>query len=83
MSGAVIENDSDIFMNNIWAPSGGWKNAEHMIKIAVSGKYNFAPQAWGQISLYSMLGAFTYVNYNHEGENRFSPQFTFGAKWVF
>ena len=83
MSGAVIENDSDIFMNNIWAPSGGWKNAEHMIKIVLSGKYNFAPQPWGQISLYSMLGAFTYVNYNHEGDDRFVPQFTFGAKWVF
>ena len=83
MSGAVIEDNPDVFMNNIWTPSGGWKNAEHMIKIAVSGKYNFTPQPWGQVSLYSMLGAFTYVNYNHEGDDRFVPQFTFGAKWVF
>lgn len=83
MSGAVIEDNPDVFMNNIWTPSGGWKNAEHMIKITVSGKYNFTPQPWGQVSLYSMLGAFTYVNYNHEGDDRFVPQFTFGAKWVF
>lgn len=83
MGDAVIENNSDEFMDNIWAPSGGWKNAEHMIKVAVSGKYNFTPQPWGQVSLYSMLGAFTYVNYNHEGDDRFVPQFTFGAKWVF
>lgn len=84
MSDAVIENDSEEFMKNIWSPSGGWKSAEHLVKLTAYGRYNFERQNWGRISIYAALGANIYANYNREaGRNEFQPQMLIGVAWVY
>ena len=82
MSDAYIENDSDVFMNTS-TPSGGWKEAEHLLKLALYGKYNFK-YFWGDITIYSAFGFNTYFNYNHKvGDIEFQPQLLIGAKYKY
>ncbi len=83
MSDAVIEKDSEDFMDNIIAPSGGWKNAEHLIRLMAYGTYRLPEYGWGQISFSGALGAFCYYNYNHTGNNEFLPQLSFSVSYVF
>ena len=71
------------FMENIFTPSGGWKKAEHLIKMAVYYVYNF-DNSWGDISLYSAIGANVFFNYNHvKGASQFQPQMLIGAKYTY
>ena len=56
MSNAVIEKTPEEFMQNIVSPSGGWKTAEHLLKLALYGKYNINGNVWGNVSLYSAFG---------------------------
>ena len=72
------------FMQNIISPSGGWKTAEHLLKLALYGKYNINGNVWGDISLYSAFGFNTYFNYCHKpGEIEFQPQLLIGAKYTY
>ena len=84
MDNAIIENNPEEFIQNIITPSGGWKNAEHLLKIAIYGNYKFGPYSWGNVELYSALGFNTYFNYNHiVGKTEFQPQWMFGAKYSY
>lgn len=81
VSNAVIEESG--FMENIFTPSGGWEKAEHFIKMAVYYVYNF-DNSWGDISLYSAIGANVFFNYNHvKGASQFQPQMLIGAKYTY
>lgn len=82
MSDAVVEQSSDEFMDNFWAPSGGWKSAEHMLKISIYGSYELPEYKWGTISFNAGLGGACYFNFNHcAGKTDFRPQLTFGLGW--
>lgn len=82
MSNAYIESDSDTFMNT-FTPSGGWKEAEHLLKLAIYGKYNFK-YIWGKLTVYSAFGFNTYFNFNHVvGNTEFQPQLLIGAKYSY
>lgn len=84
MDDAVIEKDSESFMQNIISPSGGWKNAEHLLKLALYGKYNIRGNNWGHVTLYTAFGFNTYFNYSHQaGITEFQPQFLIGAKYSY
>ena len=84
MSDAVIEKTPEEFMQNIVSPSGGWKTAEHLLKLALYGKYNINGNVWGNVSLYSAFGFNTYFNYCHKpGEIEFQPQLLIGAKYTY
>ena len=84
MSDAVIEKTPEEFMQNIVSPSGGWKTAEHLLKLALYGKYNINGNVWGNVSLYSAFGFNTYFNYYHKpGEIEFQPQLLIGAKYTY
>ena len=82
MSHAVIESDSGTFMSNLWTPSGGWRNAEHLVKLALYGRTSFDASSWGAVSIYGALGANFYHNFNHiPGSDEFQPQLMFGITW--
>ena len=82
MSHAVIESDSGTFMSNLWTPSGGWRNAEHLVKLALYGRTSFDASSWGAVSIYGALGANFYHNFNHiPGADEFQPQLMFGIMW--
>lgn len=84
MEDAVIEQNSDDFMQNIFTPSGGWETAEHLLKIACYGKYNFPKYQWGQIQLYTAIGCNTYFNFNHiENKTEIQTQWMFGVKYTY
>ena len=83
MDDAKIESDHNKFSENKWAPSGGWKNAEHLIRLMAYGTYKLPEYGWGQISFSGALGAFCYYNYNHTGNNEFLPQLSFSVSYAF
>lgn len=84
MSDAVIEMDSEEFMKNIWSPSGGWHDAEHLVKLATYGKFNFDAGNAGTVTVYTALGGNLYFNYDHcHGDTEFQPQMLIGTKWVY
>ena len=84
MGDAVIEGSSDEFMNNTSSPSGGWKRAEHLLKLALYGIYDFPSYSWGRISTYAALGINTYFNYCHvPGKTEIQPQMMLGVKWTY
>ena len=83
MSDAIIEQNPGEYMNNTVTPSGGWKTAEHLLKFAVYGTYNFNFNNWGILSTYSAVGFNTYFNYNHTSKIEFQPQLLIGAKWKY
>lgn len=84
MSDAVIEMDSEEFMKNIWSPSGGWHDAEHLVKLATYGQFNFDAGNAGTVTVYTALGGNLYFNYDHcHGDTEFQPQMLIGAKWVY
>ena len=84
MGNSVIEENSEDFMNNLSAPSGGWKQAEHLLKLSGYGIYNFDMNNWGIISVYGAVGFNTYFNFDHKaGNTEFQPQMTIGAKWKY
>ena len=83
MSDAIIEQNPGEYMNNTVTPSGGWKTAEHLLKFAVYGAYNFNFTNWGILSAYSAIGFNTYFNYNHTSKIEFQPQLLIGAKWKY
>lgn len=65
-------------------PSGGWYNAEHLLKFAVYGIYDFDREVWGQVSLYAAGSVNSYFNYGREhGAVKCLPQLLVGAKWLF
>ena len=65
-------------------PSGGWHNAEHLLKFAVYGIYDFDREVWGQVSLYAAGSVNSYFNYGREhGVVKCLPQLLIGAKWLF
>ena len=78
MSHSIIEDDPDIFMNAV-TPTGGWADAEHLLKIALFGNYEFSEY---NLDLFAALGINSYFNFNHEtGNTQVLPQFSFGVKW--
>ena len=78
MGNAVIEDDPDIFMNSS-TPTGGWNQAEHLLKIAFFGNYNFYDY---NLELFAAAAFDSYFNYNHvKGDFQFLPQVTIGVKW--
>ena len=82
LKNAVIESDSGTFMSNLWTPSGGWRNAEHLVKLALYGRTSFDASSWGAVSIYGALGANFYHNFNHvPGADEFQPQLMFGIMW--
>ena len=84
MGNSVIEENPEDFMNNLSAPSGGWKQAEHLLKLSGYGVYNFDMDNWGIISVYGAIGFNTYFNFDHKaGNTEFQPQMTIGAKWKY
>ena len=84
MDNAVIEDNPEKFIQNIITPSGGWKSAEHLFKIAIYGNYKFGPYSWGDVKLYSAIGFNTYFNYNHiVGKTEFQPQWMLGTKYSY
>ncbi len=85
MSDSVIEDDSDIFMDNTSTPSGGLKTAEHLIKLAAYGEYNFNDlKIWGKLSVYAAVGFNLYFNYDHLlGVVKFKPQMMVGVEWTY
>ena len=84
MGNSVIEENPEDFMNNLSAPSGGWKQAEHLLKLSGYGIYNFDMNNWGTISVYGAVGFNTYFNFDHKaGNTEFQPQMTIGAKWKY
>lgn len=84
MSSAHIEQDSNIFMNNIWTPSGGWKKAEHLLKFSLLGSYNAIKSKFGNISFYSGFGMNLFFNYNHkEGQTSFQPHLMIGTQYKY
>ena len=65
-------------------PSGGWYNAEHLLKFSVYGIYDFDCEAWGQVSLYAAGSVNSYFNYGRKyGVVKCLPQLLIGAKWLF
>lgn len=79
MSDAYIDSD---FGSNKWAPSGGLKKAEHLIKLSCQGKYNFDYGNWGILSIYAALGGNIFMNYQHNvGKTEFQPQMLIGVCW--
>lgn len=77
MSNSIIGKDKDDYLN-AKTPSGGWDKAEHLIKIATYGEYNFN---YG-FSAYAAGCINAYFNYcNVVGETAFTPQIAFGVKW--
>lgn len=79
MSNAYIEEESSDFMNKS-TPSGGWANAEHLVKLAAFGGYRFDEY---NLELFGAFGINSYFNYNREkGVNVTLPQFSFGVKWT-
>lgn len=84
MSNAVIEEKPEDFMSNTITPSGGWKTAEHLLKLALYGNYNFEEYSWGNVKLYTAAGFNTYFNYNHNiGQTEFQPQWMFGVEYTY
>lgn len=84
MSDAYIEQDPTKFKKDNVTPSGGWDSAEHLLKLAAFGTYNFGPYSWGKISLYVAAGSNLYFNFNHEkGNMELQPQMLIGAKYSF
>ena len=75
MSDAVIGDD----FSGVMTPSGGWKKAEHLIQLKVSGSYLFDDIG---IRLYGLAGMNVYMNYcNREGRSHVSPMATIGFTW--
>ena len=84
MNDAVIEKTPEEYMKNIVSPSGGWKTAEHLFKLALYGIYNINGTSWGNVSIYSAFGFNTYFNYCHKlGDVEFQPQLLIGAKYLY
>lgn len=78
MGNAVIEDDPDVFMN-AKTPTGGWDKAEHLIKVALYGNYNFPEY---NLELFAAAAFDSYINYNHvHGDFQFLPQVSIGVKW--
>lgn len=78
-SKVVIEDDENIYMN-AKTPTGGIKNAEHLIKIAAFGDYTFDNL---NLTLYAAACVNTYFNYNNDlGATMVLPQATIGVKWT-
>ena len=81
VSNAVIEESG--FMKNLFAPSGGWEKAEHLIKLVAYYVYNF-DSSWGNISLYSAIGVNVFFNHNHvKGASQFQHQMLIGVKYTY
>ena len=75
MSDALIGDD----FIGVMTPSGGWRRAEHLIQLKVSGSYLFADIG---IRLYGLAGVNVYLNYgNVEGKSHVSPMATVGFTW--
>lgn len=83
MEDAAIEEDSNVFMNAS-TPTGGWKEAEHLLKLALYVKYNIIGKNWGKVTIYGAFGFNTYFNYaHHVGDTEFMPQLLLGAKYSY
>ena len=84
MGDSVIEENPEEFTGNTATPSGGMKQAEHLLKLTGYGVYNFDMNAWGIISVYGAVGFNTYFHFDHKaGNTEFQPQMTIGAKWKY
>ena len=78
------ENDTSESFSNAITPSGGWKNAEQLLKLACYGIYHLQKQEWGEISFYLASGFNTYFNYERvQGKVKFQPQMMFGATYMY
>lgn len=76
MSNALIEQDSSIFLNN-FTPTGGWENAEHLIKLCMHASFK---TEYG-FEIYSIIGSDIYINYEQSNKKCFLPQLSFGVTW--
>lgn len=87
--GSVIDmSNSHLLEGNAFSnaitPSGGWKNAEQLLKLACYGIYHIEKQEWGKISFYLASGFNTYFNYERvQGRVKFQPQIMFGSIYMY